>query len=128
MKVMIMSTPNRAKAAMFPPIGPLSILKYARARQNFTSEFYNIDALRPSFDTVLEHIQDFQPDILGISAVVSTAYAYTKKVALAIKEVLPETLIVVGGPLAASAEILLRRAKVDLCVLGEGEIIFNNKL
>ena len=35
-------------------------------------------------------------------------------------------LIFVGGNLAASAEILHRKANVDYCVIGDGEIIVQN--
>ncbi len=39
---------------------------------------------------------------------------------------LPDTLVVLGGNLAASAEIILRKTGVDICVAGEGEKIFLN--
>ncbi|MDP2816086.1 MAG: radical SAM protein, partial [Rectinemataceae bacterium] len=64
------------------------------------------------------------PDIFAISAVVSTAYEYTKRLSLDVKKMLPNTLIVLGGNLGASANVLLRRTGVDICVLGEGEIPF----
>jgi radical SAM superfamily enzyme YgiQ (UPF0313 family) len=97
-------------------------MNYLRKQGLADVEFYNIDANRPSYREVLAHIQDRRPDILGISAVVSTAYAYVKQFAQDVKRLLPDTLIVVGGSLAASSEILLRRTGVDVCVLGEGEI------
>ena len=64
-------------------------------------------------------------DIVGISAVVSTAYLNTKSISKIIREVSPRTLIVCGGNLAASSEILLRKTNVDVCVVGDGEITFN---
>ena len=86
--------------------------------------FYDIDVLRPRFEEVVQFFKDQAPDVVGISSVVSTAYAYTKQLALAIKEVSPHTKVVVGGNLAASSEILLRFCKVDAC--GEGEIVMVN--
>ena len=46
-----------------------------------------------------------------ISAVVSTAYAYTKWITKLINHVSPLSIVIVGGNLAASAEILLRKCK-----------------
>jgi len=125
MKVMLITTPIRPMPTNFPPIGSLSIINYLR-KHDIPIDFYHIDALRPSFEDALQHIIAARPDVLGISAVVSTAYEYTKRLALGVKKALPETLIIVGGSLAASAEVLLRRAGVDLCALGEGEKVMLN--
>ena len=65
-------------------------------------------------------------DAIGISAVVSTAYAYTKYLSTLIKKLNPETIIFMGGGLAASAEIIHRKANIDYCVVGDGEIIVKN--
>lgn len=123
---MIVTTPIRSHPTTFPPLGSLSIINYLRKNDGGEVEFYNIDGNRPSYDDVIAHIRERRPEILGISAVVSTSYAYTKRLALDVKRIAPDTLIVVGGSLAASAEILLRRASIDLCVLGEGEKVMLN--
>jgi len=123
MKIMLITTPIRPVATSFPPIGSLSIIKYLR-KHGIEVEFYNIDANRPEYENAIEHILDFKPDVLGISAVVSTAYSYTKQLSLDIKAKSPNTLVVVGGNLAASAEVLLRCTGIDLCVIGEGERVF----
>jgi len=88
--------------------------------------FYDIDGLRPKFEDVVRFFGDRKPDVVGISAVVSTAYAYTKKLTAAIKEVSPKTKIIVGGNLAASSEMLLRLCEVDVCAIGEGEKVIVN--
>lgn len=126
MRVMLVTTPIRPQPTDYPPFGSLSIVKYLRRHGVQGVEFYNIDGNRPSYAEVLAHIKERRPDVLGISAVVSTAYEYTKRLAVDVKKMLPDTLIVVGGNMAASAEILLRRASVDLCVLSEGEKVFLN--
>lgn len=64
--------------------------------------------------------------MVGISAVVSTAYTYTKYLGNLIRKVSPRTIIIVGGNLAASAEILLRKCQVDYCVTGDGELIIRD--
>ena len=127
MKVMLVTTPIRPIPTIFPPIGSLSILAYLEKHgTGIDTDFFHIDALRPRYEDALARILAARPDVLGISSVVSTAYAYTKRLALDVKAALPETLIIVGGSLAASAEILLRRAGVDLCALGEGEKVMLN--
>lgn len=120
MKIVICTTPIRPVPTEFPPFGSLAVIQALR-EAGYDPVFYDIDGLRPPFEEVRRFFEGEAPDIVGISAVVSTAYAYTKRLALAIKEACPETRIVVGGNLAASAEILLRRCRVDVCVTGEGE-------
>lgn len=128
MKILIVTLPQRSAPSIFPPLGALSVVNYTRRHfgQRAEVEFLNLDVHRAEFETTIADIASRRPDIVGISAVVSTAYAYTKRLSLAIKERLPGTLVVVGGNMAASAEILLRKAGVDVCVLGEGERVFVN--
>ena len=128
MKVMITTTPNRDYATNFPPVGALSVINYARknAGPDLELTFFNIDALRPTREEVIQHVKDFKPDVLGVSAVVSTAYKYVKQLTQDVKEHSPNTLIVVGGNLASAGELLLRRTGADMCVPGEGELVFLN--
>jgi len=126
MKTILCTTPIRPYPTTFPPIGSLSILNYLRKNGVDGVEFYNIDGNRPEFDEAVAHIGNARPDVLGISAVVSTAYGYTRDLIREVKAISPDTLVVVGGGLAASAEILLRRAGADICVLGEGEKVMLN--
>jgi anaerobic magnesium-protoporphyrin IX monomethyl ester cyclase len=121
MKIVICTTPIRPMPTLFPPFGSMSIIN-ALQKAGYDPTFYDIDGLRPSFEETEEHFRRLQPDMLGISAVVSTAYAFTKKLVRMVKRVSPRTRIVLGGNLAASAEILHRLAGVDICVIGEGEI------
>jgi anaerobic magnesium-protoporphyrin IX monomethyl ester cyclase len=87
------------------------------------AQFYNIDYFRYSHEEITEYFEKQQFDVVGISAVVSTAYTYTKYLSKLIRRVSPDTLIIVGGNLGASAEILLNKCEVDCCVLGDGEFI-----
>lgn len=125
MNIVICTTPIRPVPTSYPPFGSMAVINSLR-KAGFDPYFYDIDGLRPDFKEVEAFFRKRQPDVLGISAVVSTAYAYTKKLVRMIKEVSPRTRIVLGGNLAASAEILHRLAGVDFCVLGEGEVISAN--
>jgi radical SAM superfamily enzyme YgiQ (UPF0313 family) len=91
-----------------------------------TADFYNIDYFRPKHEEVKSYFGENRFDIVGISAVVSTAYAYTKYLASLIRAVSPHTITILGGNLAASAEILLRKTEVDFCVAGDGELIIQD--
>jgi anaerobic magnesium-protoporphyrin IX monomethyl ester cyclase len=121
-KILIVTTPIRPVPNDFPPVGSLSVITFLKRAGFDDTEFYNIDLLRPEYLEVIEYIKEINPDILGISAVVSTAYEYTKKLSLDIKKLLPETTIILGGNLGASAEILLRKTGIDFVCTGEGEV------
>jgi len=121
LKIVIITTPIRPTPTDYPPIGSLSVISSLKDAGYSATKFYDIDGLRPSYKEALNHLINLKPDIVGISAVVSTAYEYTKKMSLAIKENLPNTTIILGGNLGASAEILLKYTGIDFVALGEGE-------
>lgn len=125
MKIVICTMPIRVQPTDFPPFGSLAVIQALRAA-GYDPYFYDIDALRQPFDKVEAFFTEYQPDVLGISAVVSTAYEYTKRLIRMVRRVSPRTRIIVGGNLAASAEILHRLAGTDYCVSGEGELVAVN--
>jgi radical SAM superfamily enzyme YgiQ (UPF0313 family) len=125
MKACICTTPIRPEPTDFPPLGSMAIISSLK-KINVTVDFYNIDYFRYSHNEIVNYFNSNRYDIIAISAVVSTAYAYTKYLSKLIRNVNPETTIIVGGNLAASAEILLRKCNVDYCVIGDGELIIQN--
>ena len=126
MKITIVTTPIRPTPSYFPPFGALTIIHHLKQNGFDDVEFYNIDANRPDYQTALNHIVNSKPDILGISAVVSTAYEYSKRLSLDVKRLSADTMVVLGGNMGASANVLLNKTGVDLVVIGEGEVIFKN--
>lgn len=125
MKIVICTTPIRPTPTSYPPFGSMALIQSLQAA-GYDPHFYHIDGIRPSFEEVVRFFTSYRPDLIGISAVVSTAYAYTKQLCLALKRALPGVPIIVGGNLAASAELLLRYCGVDLCGIGEGERVIVN--
>jgi radical SAM superfamily enzyme YgiQ (UPF0313 family) len=118
----ICTTPIRPIPTNFPPLGSLAIIQ-SLEKINVEVAFFNIDYFRPSENEIKEFFQAKQFDFVGISAVVSTAYGFTKKLSEIIKQVSPKTIQILGGNLAASAEVIMRKTYIDFCVLGDGEII-----
>ena len=121
MKICITTTPARSETPIFPPIGSTTLLDALTIKGEYDARFYDINTLRPNFKDVVKYFKKEKFDIVGISAVISTVYRYTKELTHAIKMVSPKTAIILGGCLAASAEVLLRKCPIDLCVIGEGE-------
>ena len=119
-KILLCNIALRAQADPFPPVACTGIINYLK-RGGYNAEFFDIDATRPSDEKILEYFAKGRFDIVGISAVVSTGYAYTKKLAHLIKKGSPSTRIIVGGNLAATHEVLLRKCEIDICGIGEGE-------
>ena len=125
MKACVCTTPIREVPTAYPPFGSLSIIQSLR-KIGWDVDFYNIDYFRPKHDEITAYFSVHQFDVVGISAVVSTAYSFTKYLSNVIRTVSPKTVIVVGGNLAVSAEILLRKCEVDFCVVGDGERIIQD--
>ena len=125
METCIVTTPIRPKPTVFPPFGSMAIIQSLR-NDNKKCSFYNIDYHRYDREEVKRYLKEKNYDIIGISAVVSTAYEYTKFLCETIRSINPNTIIIVGGGLCASAEVLHRKSMVDYCVIGDGEIIIKN--
>lgn len=85
-------------------------------------EFLDIDMLAPTDDELFRYFQEIKPDIIGFSAVTSGAYANSKDVAAIAKRACPNAFLILGGALSASANVILRKTQVDMCVVGDGEI------
>lgn len=122
LKTLFVTLPQRDTAGTFPPFGPLAVMTYLKKSGYTNLAFYNMDLRRPSREEAINYIVSCNPDVLGISAPVSTSYENCKYYSLEIKKRLPHVTIILGGNLAASAEIILKKTGIDICVLGEGEI------
>ena len=108
---------------VIPKIAIVSIIKYLEKvgyeRQDI--DFYDVDMLQPTDDEFASYLMKTKPDVIGLSAVVSTCYSQVKRLSHLARAVLPSTLIVMGGSLSASANVVLNRTDVDICVVGDGE-------
>lgn len=121
LKSLFITLPQRGSPDNFPPYGPMAVITSLHKAGYKNTFLYHLDVLRPSRQDAINYIVSLRPHILGISAPVSTGYENCKFFSLEIKKRVPNIKIVLGGNLAVSAEILLRKTGVDFCVLGEGE-------
>ena len=117
---------RRAQSEGPHPILPKSAITqlYDWAKKNKFPEckFYDIDMLYPSDDEVRKYFVSQKPDVVGLSAVVSTSYSQVKRLSSIIRSELPDCWIVMGGNLSANSETVLKTTDIDLSVVGDGEI------
>lgn len=119
-----------SESPIMPKIAIVSLIKWMECH-GYTREeydFYDIDMLDSSDDEIQQYIESYKPSIVGLSAVVSTSYAQVKRIAKIVRQICPDSWIVMGGNLSASANVVLRKTAVDICVQGDGEIPWVNFL
>lgn len=124
MKIGICNVPLRGdkEKTVYPPLSVLAVMQSLRLAGYNNCGFYDINFFRPDEQALKNHFLREQYDIAGISASVSTSYKFVKKLAALIKSVSPRTIIVLGGALSVSSEVILKFVKeIDYCVVGEGE-------
>ena len=120
-KSIFITLPQRNLPSLVPPFGAMAVINSLCKAGYKDTYLYNIDVLRPSGKEAIDYIVKHNPEILCISAPISTGYENCKFFSLELKQRLPNVTIILGGNLAISAEILLQKTGVDFCVLGEGE-------
>lgn len=119
--------PRDAGELPIPPKIAIVSLIYWMKKSGYTHksyDFLDIDMLNLSDEEIGNYLKKSNPTIIGLSAVVSTAYLAVKRVAAIARKACPDAWIVMGGYLSASANVVLRKTGVDICVQGDGEIPF----
>ena len=79
----------------YPPLGLLAIAADVEPRHSI--KVLDVIVANMSIQDTIQYIQDYKPDVLGISVVTRRLYAM-RVVTQAVKQALPNTAIVVGGP------------------------------
>lgn len=113
-----------------PKVAMVSLIKWMERNgwSSDTYKFYDIDMLFPTDEDIKKFFAEFQPTVVGLSAVVSSSYEQVIRLSSIVRETCPDAWIVVGGNLAASAKVLLSKTETDICVVGDGEIAWVNFL
>lgn len=134
LKVVLCTTPNDVKLdrskgelPISPKIAVVSLMKWME-KEGYNGEFFDVDMLLPTKKEIYDYFMQKKPDVVGISSVVSTSYLQAKQMSRIIRKACPDAVIVIGGNMAVSANILLRKTEIDFCVLGDGEITLVNLL
>jgi radical SAM superfamily enzyme YgiQ (UPF0313 family) len=120
-KIVFATIPLRA-ASTHLPIASLAIMTALKKRGYTNTKLFEINIVRPPYQEVLEYFKREKPDIVGLSAVVSTSYAFVKQLSADLRKMYPDLLIVCGGNLVANVNVLLAKTEIDICCTGEGEI------
>jgi len=113
---------SEGQMGIMPKIAITSLNSWATKHGFNNCKFYDIDMLYPDDRELEEYFKKEKPDIVGLSAVVSTCYLQVKRISKIIRKINNEALIVCGGYLTAAANVVLRKTEVDVCVVGNGEI------
>ncbi len=129
MKILLIKSGNlttRAKG-ITPPLGLMYIASYIKERRNDEVKILDIRLYKEPLKEVYNTINEFQPDLIGISAITLEAPAMYQ-IAHLIKQV-TDIPVIAGGPHATSVpEEILRNKDIDIAVIGEGEVTFNELL
>ena len=77
------------------------------------------------FNKVKEAIEDFNPDVVGITIPFSSQSENAKKISRICRDINPKIKVVFGGPHSSVRyRHLLEEGSCDVCVVGEGEMAF----
>ena len=120
LKILFCNTPLRKNPSTFPPVASITLCNIL-IKAGYYVYFYDIDVRRPTIEEIIQLIKTEKFNVVAISAVVSTSYKYVKELTKVIKKYYPGIMIILGGNLAASYEIVLRKCGVDICAIGEGD-------
>lgn len=93
--------------------------------KNYNVIAIDIDLEELSEAELVKRIEDFKPDLVGISSMFSVNYKYAHDTARIIKSISQEIVVVMGGVHVTSLpQEVLRDKNVDFAIVGEGEISF----
>ena len=126
MKVMFIETPYvffpRLINVYTPNPGPLAVAAYLE-REGHDVSIVDTIALDLSWRDIKSILRREEPEVIGISCVTKNAYLGMALAALC-KEVLPDVVILAGGPhFSLCPELSLQICpEIDFAVVGEGEV------
>ena len=110
--------------ATLPNLGLLMLAAMLR-KEGHNIRIIDASACDMGYRETIEEVKKFHPDMVGLTAV-TPAIIKTVRLAMMIKDVLPDTTIVLGGPhfTALPEQTLLDHPVFDYGVIGEGEETF----
>ncbi len=109
------------EGSSMPPLGVL-FLAAVLEREGYDVEVVPADVLRLSWNEIAKKIDDFKPDIVGITTTTENRFESFKLARIA-KETNPKIMTLLGGPHISMAreDTIKHRKEVDIVSIGEGE-------
>lgn len=111
------------------PYGPLTIASYIKSKnKDHKVKILDLNLFDNSENNLLDIINDelenFQPDIVGMSMMFDQSYSYVDKLANLIKQKKPNIPVILGGASASTAwgEIVEEQKNIDAVCFSEGEV------
>lgn len=119
-----MKEANRFIQRIYPPIGLMYLASYL-SDLNVDVEIIDAKCQNLSFEELRKKIKAFNPDLVGISVLVSASINVCNEIAKIVKDVNKDAIVVYGGRhVTALTEETLLFKDVDVVVRGEGELTF----
>jgi anaerobic magnesium-protoporphyrin IX monomethyl ester cyclase len=113
--------------AISPPLGTMYLSSSVRnfpGLEDYQTKLIDLNLHRIGFERVKGEIADYHPDIIGLSVITAESQVM-HDIARFIKALLPESLIIVGGPHGTLFyQDILKDTNIDYVVVGEGETSF----
>lgn len=129
MKILLIKSGNLTTRArgITPPLGLMYIASYIKQERNDEVRILDIRLYKEPLRKVYSTIEEFQPELIGIGALTLEAPAMYQ-IAHLIKQV-TDVPVIAGGPHATSVpEEVMKNKDIDMVVIGEGEVTFNEVL
>lgn len=109
------------------PYGILSIIAYVKAHTQVNVHFKILDMNlygEPAEKLICQYLDEFQPDIVGVSGLFTSMFNQVREVSEIIKAIRPQALLVVGGNVSTNCheELFKYNPYVDAACFSEGEI------
>ena len=114
----------RSKEGVPPKIAIVALVRWME-KNGYSQDSYDyidLDMLMLPDEDIYNYFKQLNPAVIGMSAVTSSTYKSVKRIAALARKACADALIVLGGNMAASAEVVLVKTEVDICVVGDGEI------
>jgi radical SAM superfamily enzyme YgiQ (UPF0313 family) len=121
MKIALLSTPTRTYLPN--TVLPLGIIYLASClhKKNHIVKIIDIAKTRQTNDITIAVLNDFQPDLIAISGII-TAYKFIHRLVHDLKSAFPKTSIVIGGHISLeNTDLLLKSVGCDYTIDGYGE-------
>lgn len=140
MRVLLMVAPSRGALTLessndiaqnmgfYPPLGILYVGTYLKNNSQHEVKIVDSESERLSYRDIEEKIQNYQPDVLGITTFTNTLRNILDVLKIA-KRICPNCITVLGGPhipLFPSETVAF--AEVDYAINGDGEYAFRKLL